>query len=250
MTMEQTEQEVAPPVEPAVGAVEEPVQSPLENTVTGQAEDGPVSDGAVAAPAAAPPTPTLDTGGRTEPSPPPPGYTPEQLGQMQQAAAQYEQVQVRAALQKQADERRQQLEGMGYLPEQAQQSAAEYMQFQEQILTLQNQGEAYGQHLHGQQMVAEVFAKRYNLGIDDLAELRRYQDPQSMESAAKKMSGDRERDTELARLRQAQVPAQSFDNSQGNPQVAANEGSWLDRYNAGDRSPNAEAAARRAAGFS
>jgi hypothetical protein len=71
-----------------------------------------------------------------------------------------------------------------------------------------------------------------------------------MEQAAQSLSANRERDSELARLKQAQVPAQAFDNSQGNPQVAADEGGWLDRYNGGDRSPSAQAAAKRAAGLS
>ena len=111
------------------------------------------------------------------------------------------------------------------------------------------QAEQYGQHLQGKQIAAEHFAKKYNLGIDDFASLRQYEDPQSMEQGAKKLAADRERDNELAKFKQAQVPAQSFDNSQGNPQVAANEGSWLDRYNSGDRSPQADAAAKRAAGL-
>ena len=70
-----------------------------------------------------------------------------------------------------------------------------------------------------------------------------------MHAAAEKLAGDRARDAELAQLIQARVPAQSFDNSQGNPQVAADEGGWLDRYNSGDRSPSALAAARKAAGL-
>ena len=53
----------------------------------------------------------------------------------------------------------------------------------------------------------------------------------------------------IKELEQAQVPAQQFDNSQGAPEVAANDGSWLDRYNAGDRSPNAVAAAKRTLGI-
>jgi len=178
-----------------------------------------------------------------------PQYAPGQLERMQQDAAQYAQVQQRAVLQTQADQYKQQLEAQGYLPEHAEQAANNYMQGQQQQATLMQQAEQYGRHLQGQQAAAEQFAAKYKLGISDLAALRVYNDPQSMEQAAKKLSGDRERDMELARLKQAQVPAQAFDNSQGNPQVAADEGGWLDRYNGGDRSPSAQAAARKAAGL-
>ena len=109
--------------------------------------------------------------------------------------------------------------------------------------------EADIQHVQGQMLVAELFVKKYNLGIEDLTTLRTYNDPQSMEGAAKRLSADREKDAELTKLRQAQVPAQQFDNSQGEPSVASNESSWLDRYNSGDRSPNSVAAARRAVGL-
>ena len=180
---------------------------------------------------------------------PPPQYTPEQIAKIQQDSTQYAQVQQRAALQNQADTYRQQLEAQGFLPEHAEQAAGYYMQSQQQQQTLMQQAEQYGQHLQGQQAAAEQFAAKYNLGISDLAALRTHNDPQSMENAAKKMAGDRERDAELARFKQAQVPAQSFDNSQGNPQVAADDGGWLDRYNGGDRSPSAQAAARKAAGL-
>ena len=112
------------------------------------------------------------------------------------------------------------------------------------------QAEQYGQHLQGQMMTAVHLAKKFNLDMDDLSTLRTYNDPQSMEGAAKKLAEDRKRDTELAAFKQARVPSQALDNSQGSPEVAADEGGWLDRYNAGDRSSSAQAAARKAAGLS
>jgi len=67
---------------------------------------------------------------------------------------------------------------------------------------------------------------------------------------AKNISERRGVDDELAKLRQGQVPAQSFDNSQGTPDIAPNDNGWLDRYNTGDRSEQAITAARKAAGLS
>jgi len=178
-----------------------------------------------------------------------PQYTPEQVQQMQQQAAQYQEMEAKAALQNQTQSYRRELENQGFLPEHAEQAASYYMQSQQQQLNLVQKADEYAQHVQGQMLVAELFVKKYNLGIDDLTTLRTYNDPQSMEEAAKKLSGDRERDTELTKLRQAQVPAQQFDNSQGEPSVAQNDASWLDRYNSGDRSPNSVAAARRATGL-
>ena len=180
-------------------------------------------------------------------------FTPEekaeQVAKMQQDAAQYEQVQMRATIQQQAEGYKKQLESQGFLPEHADHAANYYVQSQQQQINLMQQADQYGQHLHGKQVAAEHFAKQYNLGINDLAILRQNDTPEVMEAVAKKMSADRARDGELAQYRQAKVPAQSFDNSQGNPQVAADEGGWLDRYNGGDRSASAVAAARKAAGL-
>jgi hypothetical protein len=197
----------------------------------------PAQDIAPAADAAAPVSPAQ------------PQYTPEQIARMQQESVQYAQVQQRAALQNQADQYKKQLEDQGYMPEQAEQLSGQYMQSQQAQQDLVQQAEAYGQHLQGKQMLVEALVTKYKLNIGDQAGLRNYTDPKEMHVAAEKMAGDRARDAELAELKQARVPAQSFDNSQGNPQVAADEGGWLDRYNGGDRSPSAQAAARKAAGL-
>ena len=247
MTMEQTEQAEIPVADTAEPAVEQQVDVPVENTVTDQVEGiatpDPVSTPpAVTEPAPAATAPVPDIG--TQPQ-----YTPEQLAQMQRASAEYEQVRQRAALQKQAAEYKNQLEAQGYLPEQADQLSSQYMQSQEYQATLVQQAENYGRHIQEKQMAVEFFVNKYNLGIGDMGALRAYDDPKSMDDAAKAMSANRERDAELARLKQAQVPAQSFDNSQGNPQVAADEGSWLSRYNSGDRTAPAQAAAKKAAGL-
>ena len=183
-----------------------------------------------------------------EPSPQP-GFTPQQLQQMQFQAQQYEEQQRQASLQSQAQQYQGQLESQGYSPEQAEFAAREYMQSQQRQVDLMKQAEEYNKYVQGQMIAAEHFVKQYKLNVEDLSRLRTYNDPESMENAAKELSSNRERDAELTKLRQAQVPAQQFDNSQGEPSVASNENGWLDRYNSGDRSPNSVAAARRAVGL-
>ena len=123
------------------------------------------------------------------------------------------------------------------------------MQSRQQTLDMIRQNEQQVQEMMGKQAAAEHFAKQYKLDFNDMATLRLSQDPQQMEQVAKKIADDRKVRYELAQLRKAQVPPQQFDNSQGAPEVAANDGSWLDRYNAGDRSPNAVAAAKRTLGI-
>ena len=240
-----------PPVDP-------PEVNPILTEITQLNEqEGPEGTQAPEAPEApevpeapqqvAPTEPVAETA--EPPAQPQQPYSPDQVRQMQQQAAQYQEMEARAALQNQTQSYKTQLENQGFMPEHAEQAANYYMQSQSQQLNLVHKADEYAQHIQGQMLVAEVFVKKYNLGIDDLAALRTYNDPQSMESAAKKMSGDRERDTELAKFRQAQVPAQQFDNSQGEPSVASNDSGWLDRYNSGDRAPNSVAAARRAVGL-
>jgi len=241
-----------------------PADSPIDMGTAEPVAEQPVADAPIAptddltahqpAPDAAP-VPDAAPGPNTAvPSPPPAPpaqsqYSPDQIARMQQESAQYAEVQQRAALQNQAQMYQKQLEDQGYAPEHAQQAAGHYMQSQQAQIQMVQQAEAYGKHLQDKQIAAEIFVKQYKLNIEDLEALRVYNDPRSMHAAAEKMSADRARDAELAQLKQARVPAQSFDNSQGNPQVAADEGSWLDRYNSGDRSPNAQAAAKRAAGL-
>ena len=175
---------------------------------------------------------------------PPPDYE-----QLQQQASQYQQVQQRAAVQQEAQRYQQQLEAQGYLPDQATQLASQFMQSRQQTLDMIRQNEQQVQEVMGKQAAAEHFAKMYKLDFNDMATLRLSQDPQQMEQVAKKIADDRKVRDELAQLRKAQVPPQQFDNSQGAPEVAANDGSWLDRYNAGDRSSNAVSAAKKVLGI-
>ena len=242
---------------------QEPVQAPLPETPS-PAPDNPliaevdtlnnmpeVDISEPGAPAPEPEAPAPVAQEPTAPTQP----TPEQMQQnqqfqqMSQQAAQYQQVQERAAFQQEAQRYQQQLESQGYMADQAQQIAHQHMQSRQAQVNMARQHQFQTQILMGKQAAAEHFAKTHNLGFDAMATLRLAETPEQMEQIAKKMSSDAKNMDELTKLRQAQVPAQQFDSSQGEPQVASNDGSWLDRYNAGDRSANATAAARRLMGI-
>ena len=171
------------------------------------------------------------------------------IQEVEQQNLQYQQQQQQTQIQQQTEQYKQQLEQAGYLPEQADQIAQGWFSQQSQISQMQQQQSDYVKFMQGQSAAAEHFAAQYGLNLSDLAELRRHQDPQSMEAAAKRMKSDRDKDAEIARLKAQLVPSQSYDDSQSTPAASTDEGRWLERYNQGDRSSQAQAAARRAAGL-
>lgn len=195
---------------------------------------------------ASPPAPEVAT---PETSPAPPQPTPEQIQQLQTQAAEYERLRQQAAIQNEVRSYQQQLESQGYAPEQAQQQATQYIQSRQAQQNLMGKADEYGQHLLGKVAASEHFAQKYKLSMEDLPVLRQAETPQIMEELAKRIADNYKDQAELTQLRKAQVPPQQYDSSQGEPQVASNDGGWLDRYNAGDRSANAVAAARRAVGM-
>ena len=178
-----------------------------------------------------------------------PQLSPQQLQELQRQAAEYEQVRQRAAVQQQQTQVQRQLEAQGIEPQDAQRQAQQYVQSQGAQQDLVRQADQYGQTIIAKQNAAEHFANKYKLDFSDLSILKQAETPEIMESLAKEIQGRRSMESELQQLKKSQVPSQQYDNSQGAPEVASNDGNWLDRYNAGDRSPNAVAAAKRVLGI-
>ena len=81
--------------------------------------------------------------------------------------------------------------------------------------------------------------------VADYQALLNSADPQQMEREAQRMKKERDTDAELARLRQGQVPPQTFDNSQGAAEASTSDDRLLTAYLNGDRSQAATEAARR-----
>ena len=184
----------------------------------------------------------------TQPQPTQPQLSPEQIAQMNQQSVEYERLRQRAAVQQEQQRMQRQYEQQGFDPQQAQVAAQQYAQSQQSQQQLVQKADEYGNFLMAKQNAAEHFAQKYNLTMADLPALRQAPDENIMDAMAKKMSIDRKDKNELEQLRKQQVPAQQYDNSQGAPEVATNDNAWLDRYNRGDTSPNAVAAAKRLLG--
>ena len=174
----------------------------------------------------------------------------QRLQEVEQQNAQYAQAQYQAQVQQYERNLQQQLEQQGYLPEQAAQYARQQVEGQVQLRATQQQQQEQLRHEEGKRNAAIHFYKQYKLdNIDDLQTLEKYNDPQSMEDAAKRIQSDKAKDAEIAKLRAQLVPSQTFDDSQSTPAASTDEDRWLERYNQGDRSSQAAAAARRAAGL-
>ena len=152
-------------------------------------------------------------------------------------------------LQQESIQYQQQLENQGFLPEQAQAATRDYVSQQQQITQERTQLQQQQQFREGQRNAAVHFAKKYNLGIDEMSHIERHSDPQSMENEAKRIKELRDTKDELAKLKQQQVPPQQFDTNQPAASASGSEDELLDQYNSGVRNPQTEAAARRAAGL-
>ena len=177
------------------------------------------------------------------------GNMQQRMAQLEQQNAQYQRSQYETQLNEQYEQYKIQLENNGYMPEQAEHVARTWLGQVGEQTRLQQQQEEYAQFVQGQAVAAEHFADKYKLNIGDLRELRQYSDPQTMETAAKKLASDRQKDARIAELEAQLVPNQSFNDNQSTPAASNDEDRWLERYNDGDRSPQAQAAAKRAAGL-
>ena len=169
----------------------------------------------------------------------------DQVRSQQEQLQYYNQLEQRAQIQQQAQQYQQQLQQQGHLPEQASQMAQERVQRAQHSLQLQQDAQGLADFKVGQRNASVHFAKQYGLSLDDLTALESLNTPQDMERKAKELSEVRQLRVENTRLKQQQVPAQSFDDNQPSPAATGNEDQLLDKYIAGERTPEVVAAAER-----
>ena len=203
------------------------------------------------APAAvAPVAPPADT-----PAPPPIrdpqlDVLSQQNSALQQQVNQWNQWQQQQQLERQiieeANASRQQLENQGYSEEQVEMMVSQQQAFQRREAELQANLQRTQLHEQGRYRAAVYYGKQHGIDAESLLS---YNTPQEMESRAKEISRIAQLEAKLAKYEKAQVPAQTFDSGTSQVSAASNEDTWLERYNAGDRSEQAAAAARRAAGL-
>ena len=259
-TPENTEATVDAPIDNNVGTTTDITEefagvNTFEDTPTPAVDEPTTEEGT----AEQEPTQSIDTPESVDDTPVPPVDIPPQaqpqdvvnqrLVQLEQQNAQYQRSQYDAALNQNYEKYKSDLENAGYMPDQAEFVARNWLNGVSEQARVQQQQQEVVEYVQGQAIAAEVIAQKYNLGLNDLSKLRQHRDPQSMEAAAKQIASDRDKDTEIARLRAQLVPNQSFNDNQSTPAASNDEDRWLEKYNQGDRSPQAESAARRAAGL-
>ena len=189
-------------------------------------------------------------------APPPPTRDPQldvlaqQNSALQQQVNQWGQWQQQQQMERQileeANAARQQLEQQGYPDDQIEVIVSQQQSFQRREAELQANLQKTQLHEQGRYRAAMHYAKQHGVDADLLLS---YNTPQEMDSRAREMSRISQLEAKLAKYEKAQVPAQNFDSGTSAVSAASSEETWLDRYNAGDRSEQAAAAARRAAGL-
>ena len=150
---------------------------------------------------------------------------------------------------KQAKSYQQQLENAGYMPEQAVDQAKRYVRQEQKFRKQEDEAAEMLGFIEGRQVAAIHFMEKHGLAekqmLADLRALQQTGTPAEMEKEARRIKQDRNLRAENARLKQGQVPSQTFDNSQGSASASSNDQRLLDAYISGDRSEAAIAAVRR-----
>ena len=141
---------------------------------------------------------------------------------------------------------RTQLENQGYAEDQVELYVAQQQAFQRREMELQANLQRTQLHEEGRYRAAMHYSKLHGV---DAEQLLPYNSPQEMESRAREMSRISQLEEKLAKYEKASVPPQNFESGTSQVTAVSNAEAWLDRYNAGDRSPEALSAARRAAGL-
>ena len=224
-----------------------PAETPVETTAEPQESKEEPTE-----PQEPQPAGTTETPAEKPTSPPKPEWTglsaqqERDYKQSQERLAYYEEQQRLNAIDNQANEYKKQLEDQGYMPEQAQQISDMQKQSVNRDHEMQQHYNNQLNHMRGKFAAVTEYAKQYGVAPDDLM---KFEDPQSMETFAKKEKKIKDLENELAQYKDKQVPPQSYDNSQAEPSASTSEDRLLDLYNQGVRNADTEAAARRATGL-
>jgi hypothetical protein len=132
----------------------------------------------------------------------------------------------------------------------ARDQARRYVQQEQRFRQQEQEAAEFLGFIEGRQNAAMHYLEKEGLAdrqvIADIRALQQANNPEEMAREARRMKQERELRAENARLKQGQVPAQTFDNSQGSAQASSSSDQRLmDAYINGDRSEAATAAVRR-----
>ena len=139
--------------------------------------------------------------------------------------------------QAQAIERKAQQQGSD--PQSAREIAKQHVSSQKQLRDQQGDALNLIRNVQGRQEAALQFLQKHNLAnkqmLEDFRALSTFNSPQDMEREAMRIAQLRSQQQEINRLKQQQVPPQTFDNSQGAAEPTSNTQKLLSEYNSGAR---------------
>ena len=164
------------------------------------------------------------------------------------AQKEWEQKTVREA---QALERAKLEQGMD--PQNARQVARQHLTSRKELRDQEGKALSLIEEIEGKHNAALHMLAKHGLAnkqvLADLKSLLAFNTPDSMDSEAQRVSQLRKQAAEIARLKQGQVPPQTFDKSQGAAEATSNQGRLLAEDIAGHKTEAHVSAARRAAGM-
>jgi len=176
----------------------------------------------------------------TEPAPPPPPVVPstaqatpemqQQLAWYQQQHQQMQQQQYQEAVAKAETDYRERLEEDGFMPEQARKLAGEARQQAEYQQQQQQQYQQQLQITQGRHNAARHYARHYKLGMNDLEELEKLSDPQSMEREARRIAEIRDLRNKYEQVAKGRVQPQGFDSGASSAGASRSRERILDDY--------------------
>jgi hypothetical protein len=213
--------------------------SPVEDTqpeASPTTEDSPTALPPVAEAPAAPTVPETPTPNLADDN------LRQQLADAQRQAEtlrqQQEQAQVQQQIQQRAQQSYNQYLAQGYTEEQSRYAAQQQMQTDQTYLQQQQSADAEKRNLEAKFYYAMKYGEEY--GVKP-SELMRYNDPVSMENAAKMDQRVQNLENENTRLKQGRVPAQSVDSASPTAESSPSRSRKLDSFNNGDYTPTSDA---------
>ena len=166
---------------------------------------------------------------------------------------QYEQTQERErvikSLEQEALQMERSLTDQGIGEQDARERVYSHLQGRVSQIESENNSKQQQQVAQGKRNASVHYAKKYDLGLDSLADLEKAATPTEMETMAKTMSTLTKQAKEIAELKARLSPNQEFDSNTPTPAAATNDDRLLDAYLAGDRSDAATAAAAKLLGM-
>ena len=175
------------------------------------------------------------------PAPPPPPAAPSAVqatpDMQQQQLAWYQQQHQQMQAQKYQEEvakaeetYRERLVEEGYMPDQARKLASEARGQAEYQLQQQQQYQQQLQVAQGRHNAARHYARHFKLGMDDLEELERLPDPESMEREARRIAEIRDLRNKYEQVAKGRVQPQSFDSGASSASASRSRERILDDY--------------------